>query len=174
MASYDYDLFVLGSGPAGQRAAIQAAKLGKRAAIAEHRTVIGGVCINTGTIPSKTLRQAVMHLSGYRERSIYGASYAVKDKITMADLLFRADMVIKHEIDVTRHQLQRNGVEVGIREDPTSLSRIVMAAITPKKQWHNGDPYDRLILAATIANQAHLITKDGALRAAFPDHTIWD
>ena len=112
MASYDYDLFVLGSGPAGQRAAIQAAKLGKRAAIAEHRTVIGGVCINTGTIPSKTLRQAVMHLSGYRERSIYGASYAVKDKITMADLLFRADMVIKHEIDVTRHQLQRNGVEV--------------------------------------------------------------
>jgi NAD(P) transhydrogenase len=112
MASYDYDLFVLGSGPAGQRAAIQAAKLGKRAAVAEHRPVIGGVCINTGTIPSKTLRQAVMHLSGYRERSIYGASYTVKDKITMADLLFRADMVIKHEIDVTRHQLQRNGVEV--------------------------------------------------------------
>ena len=112
MATYDYDLFVLGSGPAGQRAAIQAAKLGKRAAIAEHRAVIGGVCINTGTIPSKTLREAVMHLSGYRERSIYGAAYSVKDKITMADLLFRADMVIKHEIDVTRHQLQRNGVAV--------------------------------------------------------------
>lgn len=112
MASYDYDLFVLGSGPAGQRAAIQAAKLGKRTAIAEHRAVVGGVCINTGTIPSKTLREAAMHLSGYRERSIYGASYSVKDKITMADLLFRADMVIKHEIDVTRHQLQRNGVAV--------------------------------------------------------------
>ena len=112
MTSYDYDLFVLGSGPAGQRAAIQAAKLGKHTAVAEHRTVIGGVCINTGTIPSKTLREAVMHLSGYRERSIYGASYTVKEKITMSDLLFRADQVIKHEIDVTRHQLQRNGVEV--------------------------------------------------------------
>ncbi len=112
MTSYDYDLFVLGSGPAGQRAAIQAAKLGKRTAVAEHRAVIGGVCINTGTIPSKTLREAVMHLSGYRERSIYGASYTVKEKITMSDLLFRADQVIKHEIDVTRHQLQRNGVEV--------------------------------------------------------------
>lgn len=112
MASYDYDLVALGSGPAGQRAAIQAAKLGKRAAVVEHRAVIGGVCINTGTIPSKTLREAVMHLSGYRERRIYGASYTVKEKITMSDLLFRADQVIKHEIDVTRHQLQRNGVDV--------------------------------------------------------------
>jgi NAD(P) transhydrogenase len=112
MTSYDYDLFVLGSGPAGQRAAIQAAKLGKRTAVAEHRGVVGGVCINTGTIPSKTLREAVMHLSGYRERSIYGASYTVNEKITMSDLLFRADQVIKHEIDVTRHQLQRNGVDV--------------------------------------------------------------
>ena len=112
MTKFDYDLFVLGSGPAGQRAAIQAAKLGKRAAIAEQRTVVGGVCINTGTIPSKTLREAVMHLSGYRERSFYGASYKVKDKITMPDLLYRTDHVIRHEIDITRHQLQRNGVEV--------------------------------------------------------------
>jgi NAD(P) transhydrogenase len=112
MTSYDYDLFVLGSGPAGQRAAIQAAKIGKRVAVAEHRAVVGGVCINTGTIPSKTLREAVMYLSGYRQRSIYGASYTVKERITMSDLLFRADQVIKNEIDVTRHQLQRNGVEV--------------------------------------------------------------
>ena len=112
MTSFDYDLFVFGSGPAGQRAAIQAAKLGKRAAVAERRAVVGGVCINTGTIPSKTLREAVLHLSGYRERNIYGASYSVKGKITMSDLLFRADRVIKHEIDVTRHQLQRNGVDV--------------------------------------------------------------
>jgi NAD(P) transhydrogenase len=112
MTSYDYDLFVLGSGPAGQRAAIQAAKIGKRVAVAEHRAVVGGVCINTGTIPSKTLREAVLYLSGYRQRSIYGASYTVKEKITMSDLLFRADQVIKNEIDVTRHQLQRNGVSV--------------------------------------------------------------
>ena len=130
MTSYDYDLFVLGSGPAGQRAAIQAAKLGKRTAVAEHRAVVGGVCINTGTIPSKTLREAVMHLSGYRERSIYGASYTVKEKITMSDLLFRADQVIKHEIDVTRHQLQRNGVDVitarAVFKDPHTLRLVTL------------------------------------------------
>lgn len=111
-SEYDFDMVVLGSGPAGQRAAIQASKLGKRAAIIEQRAVVGGVCINTGTIPSKTLREAVIHLSGYRERNIYGASYAVKRDITMADLLFRADYVIRNEIDVTNHQLKRNGVNV--------------------------------------------------------------
>ena len=76
--NFDYDMFVIGSGPAGHRAAIQAAKLGKRVAVAEKKSVVGGACINTGTIPSKTLREAALHLSGYRERSIYGASYTVK------------------------------------------------------------------------------------------------
>jgi NAD(P) transhydrogenase len=112
MPGYDYDLFVIGSGPAGQRAAIQGAKLERRVGLAERKTVVGGVCINTGTIPSKTLREAVIYLSGYRERSIYGASYSVKQKITMQDLLYRTDYVIKHEIDVIRHQLQRNGVDL--------------------------------------------------------------
>ncbi len=112
MPQYDYDLFVIGSGPAGQRAAIQAAKLGKRVAIAERKTVVGGVCINTGTIPSKTLREAALYLSGYRERGLYGASYTVKQDITMGDLLTRTDYVISHEIDVTRHQLLRNRIQV--------------------------------------------------------------
>ena len=112
MADYDYDMLVIGSGPAGQRAAIQSAKLGKRAALIERKSVIGGVCTNTGTIPSKTLREAVLYLSGYRQRSIYGESYTVKQNITVADLLFRTEQVIRHEIDVTRHQLLRNGVEV--------------------------------------------------------------
>src|SRR5574341_1717361 len=101
MPEYDYDMVVIGSGPAGQRAAIQAAKLNKRVGIVERKAVIGGVCINTGTIPSKTLREAVLHLSGYRERGLYGASYTVKQNITMDDLLFRTDHVIRHEIDVT-------------------------------------------------------------------------
>jgi NAD(P) transhydrogenase len=109
---YDYDMVVLGSGPAGQRAAIQAAKLDRKVAVIEQRTVLGGVCSNTGTIPSKTLREAVMHLSGFRERNIYGASYSVKKKITMSDLLFRADHVIRNQIDVTEHQLRRNGIDV--------------------------------------------------------------
>ncbi|MBI4909701.1 MAG: Si-specific NAD(P)(+) transhydrogenase [Acidobacteria bacterium] len=111
-AAYDYDMLVLGSGPAGQRAAIQAAKLDKRVAVVEKKAVVGGVCINTGTIPSKTLREAVLYLSGFRERSFYGASYSVKQNITMEDLLLRADQVIRHEVDVTRHQLLRNRVEV--------------------------------------------------------------
>ena len=112
MPEFTYDMLVIGSGPAGQRAAIQAAKLGKRVAMAERRGVVGGVCINTGTIPSKTLREAVLHLSGYRLRSLYGASYTVKQHITMEDLLFRTDHVVRHEIDVTLHQLMRNDVDL--------------------------------------------------------------
>ena len=112
MPTNDYDLLVIGSGPAGQRAAIQGSKLNKRVALVECKAVVGGVCINTGTIPSKTLREAVLHLSGYRERGFYGASYTVKQRITAADLLFRTDHVMRHEIDVTRHQLMRNNVEL--------------------------------------------------------------
>lgn len=107
-----YDLVVIGSGPAGQRAAIQGAKAGKRVAVVEKREVIGGTCINTGTIPSKTMREAVMHLSGYNYHSIYGLHYRVKDKITMADLAFRVQHVIKTEIDVTQAQLSRNNVDL--------------------------------------------------------------
>jgi NAD(P) transhydrogenase len=110
--NYDYDLFVIGSGPAGQRAAIQAAKLGKRVTVAEMKSVIGGACINTGTIPSKTLREAALHLSGYRERSVYGTAYSVKRSITMGDLLYRAEKVIRNEIDVAQNQLERNHVEM--------------------------------------------------------------
>jgi NAD(P) transhydrogenase len=108
----DYDLLVIGSGPAGHRAAIQAAKLEKRVAVVEKKSVVGGVCINTGTIPSKTLREAALRLSGYRERGIYGAAYTVKQHITMRDLLFRVDQVVHNEIDVARHQLLRNNVDI--------------------------------------------------------------
>ena len=110
--SYDYDLLVIGSGPAGQRAAIQGAKLDKRVAVVERTSVLGGISVNLGTIPSKTLREAVLELSGYRSREFYGASYTVKQNITMQDLLVRTNKVVQHEIDVTRHQLMRNGVEV--------------------------------------------------------------
>ncbi len=107
-----FDLIVIGSGPAGQRAAIQGAKSGKRVALVESREVLGGACINTGTIPSKTMREAVLHLSGFYYQNIYGINYRVKEKIAMADLLFRVQHVIKTEIDVTQAQLSRNGVEV--------------------------------------------------------------
>lgn len=112
MSAVKYDLIVIGSGPSGQRAAVAAAKLGKRVAVVEARSVVGGVCINTGTIPSKTMREAVLHLSGYNYRSVYGVNYRVKEKITMADLAFRVQAVIKTEVDVTEAQLSRNGVDV--------------------------------------------------------------
>jgi len=107
-----HDLIVIGSGPAGQRAAIQAAKAGKRVALLEKKEVVGGVCINTGTIPSKTIREAVLHLSGFLYQSVYGINYRVKEKITMADLAFRVQHVIKTEIDVTQAQLSRNNIEM--------------------------------------------------------------
>src|SRR6201984_2292874 len=107
-----FDMIVLGSGPAGQRAAIQGAKSGKRVALIEKREVVGGACINTGTIPSKTMREAVLHLSGFYYQNIYGVNYRVKETITMSDLSFRAQHVIKTEIDVTRAQLSRNGIEL--------------------------------------------------------------
>ena len=120
-----YDLIVIGSGPAGQRAAIYGSKLGKKVALVEMREVVGGACINTGTIPSKTMREAVLHLSGYNYKSIYGMNYRVKERITMADLAFRVQHVIKTEIDVTEAQLSRNNIEmlVGVASfvDPTHV-----------------------------------------------------
>jgi NAD(P) transhydrogenase len=108
----NFDLVVLGSGPAGQRAAIQGAKSGKKVACIERREVVGGACINTGTIPSKTIREAVLHLSGYLYQNVYGINYRVKEKISMADLAFRVQHVIKTEIDVTQAQLSRNNIEL--------------------------------------------------------------
>ncbi len=110
--SYDVDLVVIGSGPAGQRAAVQAAKLGRTVAMVERRAMIGGVCVNTGTIPSKTLREAVVYLTGMSEREMYGQSYRVKADITMEDLRERTNRVIAREVDVIRNQLQRNHVEL--------------------------------------------------------------
>ncbi len=110
--SYDFDLVVIGSGPAGQRAAVQAAKLGRTVAMVERRQMLGGVCVNTGTIPSKTLREAVVYLTGMSEREMYGQSYRVKADITMGDLRERTNRVIAREVDVIRSQLQRNRVEL--------------------------------------------------------------
>ena len=112
MSAVKYDLIAIGSGPSGQRAAVAAAKMNKRVAVVEARTMVGGVCVNTGTIPSKTMREAVLHLSGYNYRALYGVNYRVKEKISMADLAFRVQAVIKTEVDVTEAQLSRNGIDV--------------------------------------------------------------
>ncbi|MFC7383709.1 Si-specific NAD(P)(+) transhydrogenase [Sphaerisporangium rhizosphaerae] len=106
----DYEVLVLGSGPGGQKAAIAAAKLERRVAIVERRSMIGGVCINTGTIPSKTMREAVLYLTGLNQREMYGQSYRLKEDVTVADLTMRTAHVVGREIDVIRSQLSRNRV----------------------------------------------------------------
>ncbi|MCG5433873.1 Si-specific NAD(P)(+) transhydrogenase [Mycobacterium sp. MYCO198283] len=135
----EYDLVVIGSGPGGQKAAIAAAKLGKSVAVIERGRMLGGVCVNTGTIPSKTLREAVVYLTGMSQRELYGASYRVKDKITPADLLARTQHVIGKEVDVVRSQLMRNRIELYtghgrfldphtlVVEDPTRAERITVS-----------------------------------------------
>ncbi len=107
-----YDLIVIGSGPGGQRAAIQGAKAGKRVAMIEKQSAIGGVCINTGTIPSKTMREAVLHLSGFYSKNFYGVNRGAAATITMADVIFRIQRVVENEVGVTQDQLKRNGVDV--------------------------------------------------------------
>lgn len=109
---FDYDLLVIGCGPGGQKAAIAAAKLGKRACVIESSEVVGGVCVNTGTIPSKTLREAVLYLSGLSQRELYGQSYRLKSEITMADLSTRTEHVVSREIEVVQDQLARNRVQL--------------------------------------------------------------
>src|ERR671923_1720339 len=106
-----YNMLVIGSGPAGQKAAIQAAKIGKRVGIIERREVVGGICINAGTIPSKSLREAVLFLSGFRQRNLYGAGFRVKAEITLEDLSFRCNHVMKAEREIIQNQLMRNQVD---------------------------------------------------------------
>ncbi|MEM9571392.1 MAG: Si-specific NAD(P)(+) transhydrogenase [Pseudomonadota bacterium] len=105
-----FDLVVIGSGPAGRRAAIQAAKLDKRVLVVEKRARVGGVSVHSGTIPSKTLRETVLNLSGWRERGFYGRTYKVKNDITVDDLRHRLGQTLDHEVDVLEHQFCRNGV----------------------------------------------------------------
>ncbi|MGZ4732222.1 MAG: FAD-dependent oxidoreductase, partial [Terriglobales bacterium] len=110
MEANEYDLVVIGSGPAGQKGAICAAKMRKKVAIIDRKKTIGGVCVHTGTIPSKTLREAVLYLSGFRQRTFYGRGYVLKDHIAMADLTFRAQSVMLREVEVIKAQLRRNYV----------------------------------------------------------------
>ena len=111
MAQYQYDMLVIGSGPAGQKAAIQAAKLRKRVVIIEKEQV-GGVSAHTGTLPSKTLTDAIYHLHGFKLRAFTNVSVSLKKSFTMSDLMARKDHVIKNELAIVTNQLERNDVEI--------------------------------------------------------------
>jgi NAD(P) transhydrogenase len=105
-----FDLIVIGSGPAGRRAAVQAAKLGRSVLVVEGRRRVGGVSVHTGTIPSKTLRETALNLSGWRERGFYGHSYRVKQDIGGEDLNIRLAKTLEHEVTVLEHQFHRNKI----------------------------------------------------------------
>ncbi len=107
---YDFDMIVIGSGPSGRRAAVQSAKLGKSVLVVERGRRVGGVSVHTGTIPSKTIRETVLNLSGWRERGFYGRSYRVKQDIGADDLLARLHKTLNHEVEVLEHQFSRNAV----------------------------------------------------------------
>lgn len=111
MTPESYDLLVIGSGPAGQKAAIAAAKHRKRVLVVDKQLALGGVCLHTGTIPSKTLREAVLYLTGFRVRSFYGRSYVLKHQIRVEDLMLRVNTVVNRQLDVIRDQLRRNHVD---------------------------------------------------------------
>ncbi|RLN49563.1 hypothetical protein BBJ29_004959 [Phytophthora kernoviae] len=113
-ASEHFDLIVIGSGPAGQKCAIDSAKHGKSVAIVDKRDMLGGVCVHTGTVPSKasTFREAAMHLTGYRHRAFYNGHGGISKRIGVEDILQRVKKVEAAETDITRHQLQRNGVQL--------------------------------------------------------------
>jgi NAD(P) transhydrogenase len=108
---FQYDLVVVGSGPAGRRGAIQAAKLGKKVLVIEQGKRVGGVSVHTGTIPSKTLRETALNLSGWRERGFYGRAYRVKEEISAEDLRRRLLITLDHEVEVLEHQFARNRVQ---------------------------------------------------------------
>ncbi len=110
MSESTFDLVVIGSGPAGQKGAISAAKQRKRVAIVDRKETVGGVCLHTGTIPSKTLREAILYLSGFRQRSFYGRDYSLKEDVAVADLSFRVAAVLEREMEIVRAQLKRNGI----------------------------------------------------------------
>ena len=106
-----YDLIVIGSGPAGRRASVQAAKLGKSVLVIDRRGQVGGVSVHTGTIPSKTLRETVLNLSGFRERGFYGKAYRVKKEISADDLRQRLRLTLDHEVETLDHQFARNQIQ---------------------------------------------------------------
>ncbi|HVA95750.1 MAG TPA: Si-specific NAD(P)(+) transhydrogenase [Candidatus Dormibacteraeota bacterium] len=154
-----YDLIVIGSGPAGQKGAIAAAKLGNRVAMVDRNDMVGGVCIHGGTVPSKTLREAILHLTGFRHRSFYGNDYVVKAKISIRDLAARVTQVVERETGVVRDQLRRNGIDLlcGVAQfvDPKTLE------VQSPTETHLLHAENILIACGTRPTHPHDIPFDG-------------
>ena len=165
-----YDCCVIGTGPAGQKAAIQAAKLGKRVVVVEKNPALGGAAINTGTIPSKALREAVLHLTGATGRSLYGDSMRARKQITIADLIYVSQQVIHHEIDLIRTHLVSNGIEVVIGAARFDSPEQVTVDTEDGTEQIKADYFflavgTRPAMPANVPfDDAHVFTSDGLLK----------
>ena len=111
MSVSEYDLVVIGTGPAGQKAAIAAAKARKRVAIVDRAVMIGGVSVHTGTIPSKTIREAIFQLAGLAVKALYGDGFRSRG-ISVQDVASRVSTIVERETEVVRAQLTRNGITI--------------------------------------------------------------
>src|SRR6266568_4558051 len=107
-----YDLVVIGSGPAGEKGAAQAAYFGKRVAVVERAEHLGGTGINTGTIPSKTLRETALYFSGLRQRGLYGIDYSLREGLTISDFMYREKIVVENEWAIIGRNLERHKIEL--------------------------------------------------------------
>lgn len=162
MPGYDYDLAIIGSGPAGQRTAIQAAEIGKRTVILEKAPRIGGINIYAGTV-SKTMRDAVLYLTGYRERNIYGQSYAVKQNITMDDLMVRTRYVIQQQSDILQSQLAHNRVETIIGEG-SFVDRHTLRVKSEENRTERTITADKVVIAVgSYSTEPPVVYADGRL-----------
>ncbi|MDC8448016.1 MAG: Si-specific NAD(P)(+) transhydrogenase [Nitrospira sp.] len=158
---YDFDLLCIGSGPAGKHAAIQAAKLGKRVAVVEREPIVGGVCVVTGTIPSKTFREAV--LSFVAQDTLFDGhiGHHLKSRPTADQLMRRVEAVIQREAQVIEDQLWRNDVQLFRGEasfqDPHSM------AVTSSQETRTVTADKILIAVGTQPSVPHGVTADGEL-----------
>ncbi len=162
MSGYDYDMVVIGSGPAGHRAALQAAKIGKRVAVVERLPHIGGLNVTTGTA-SKALREAALHLSGFRERTLYGESYTVKQNITMSDLMVSTNHVMHQQAEVLRSQLARNRADM-LHAEASFIDRHTINLTSPDDLADNTITTDKVMIAVgSHSTQPSMIHTDGRL-----------
>lgn len=155
-----YDLIILGSGPAGRAAAIQAGKLKRKVLVIDRKDNLGGVSIHTGTIPSKTLRETVLNLSGWRERSFYGRAYRVKDNIGAQDLKARMHITLGHEVDVLEHQFNRNHVTTQFGQARfTGTNEVEITADAGETSRVTGDRF--LIATGTVTHRPKEVPFNG-------------
>ena len=130
--SAHYDLVVIGSGPAGEKGAAQAAYFDKRVALVERSPSLGGACINTGTVPSKTLRETALYFSGLRQRGLYGIDYSLREGLTVSDFLYRKQIVIESEWGIVQRNLERHKIQV-IRGEASLTDAHTVRVRTPDR-----------------------------------------